>query len=187
MRAIAELERTRAGLLQIGSVVSVDLSDPTAPRAVVRLDGVDSAPLPWLTWRAGNNRAFAAPSVGEQVVIACPNGDPGNGLILGALYCADAPAPANTDTVTRLQFEDGAVLDYDTEAHALRASLPDGGTAEITAPGGITLTGDVTIEGDVTVAGNVDADGDVKAGAISLSGHAHGGVQTGAGVTGQPQ
>jgi phage baseplate assembly protein V len=127
------------------------------------------------------------PSIGEQVLIACPNGDPASGIILGSLYCEEYPAPADSETITQFLFNDGALLDYDTETHSLRAILPDGATAEITATGGMTLNGDVTIAGDVSVSGDVSADGDVTAGAISLQMHLHGGVSTGSGVTGLPQ
>ena len=41
--------------------------------------------------------------------------------------------------------------------------------------------------GELIVAGNVIAGGDVTAGDISLQQHVHGGVETGAGVTGQPE
>jgi len=47
--------------------------------------------------------------------------------------------------------------------------------------------GGIEIKGDVTLAGKLDATGDVKAGSISLQSHTHGGVESGAGSTGQPQ
>jgi phage baseplate assembly protein V len=186
-RISAEIERRISGSFIIGLVIELILDNNKQPRARVLLDGVESAPLPWIAMRAGANRTWAVPSIGEQVLVACPNGDPANGIILGSLFCEEYPAPTDKETLTRYLFADGAVLDYDTETHALRAILPDGATAEITATGGMTLNGDVTIAGDLSVSGDVAADGDVSAGSISLKTHTHGAVQPGAGNTGVPQ
>lgn len=185
-RPTAELERRLSGLLAIGSVTALKLDAPAAPRARVRLDGQVSAWLPWLASRAGADRVWSAPAVGEQVLVACPGGDPATGVILGALFCQDHPAPADAGTVTRLVFDDGCTLDYDRETRELKAVLPAGGTARIEADGGITLAGDVTITGDVNVTGTVAADGDVTAGLISLTTHVHGGVTTGTQSTSPP-
>ena len=73
-----------------------------------------------------------------------------------------APAEAVTDWLPWLAGR--AEIEYDREAHRLRAVLPEGGTAEITAPDGLTINGDVTIEGGVDTTGNVTADGNVEAG-----------------------
>lgn len=50
----------------------------------------------------------------------------------------------------------------------------------------INAVNDVTINGDVTVNGNLTAD-EVTADGIDLSTHTHGGVEPGAGFTGEPQ
>ena len=92
------------------------------------------------------------------------------------------PAPADAATVHRMVYADGAVIEYDRAAHALRALLPGGGTARIEAPGGVTIVG------DVTVTGRIDAAGDVTAGGgVSLLEHRHTNVQTGGGLSGPPQ
>ena len=66
-REIAESERTRANLIQVGTVQALDL--PKA-RARVLLAGVNSAWLPWLATRAGGDRTWNPPTVGEQVLVA---------------------------------------------------------------------------------------------------------------------
>lgn len=151
-----QTERLLANLLQLGVVAAVDY--PVA-RVRVTLDGVASAWLPWLTPRAGGDRTWAAPEIGEQVLIACPDGDPANGVIVGALYQQAHAAPAATAEVTRTVYADGAVIDYDRAAHRLTATLPAGGQAAVTAPGGLTVTGPVTVNGNLTLTGTVSITG----------------------------
>jgi phage baseplate assembly protein V len=212
-RATGELERTRANLLQVGVVAAADYANA---RLRVTLDGQASAWLPWTTLRAGGDRTWAAPEVGEQVLVACPDGDPAQGVILGSIYQADYAAPAAAATVQRTTYADGAVLEYDRATHKLKATLPTGGAADITAPGNVTVTaptvtvignlavtGSLTfgtvgngggtiygslqqINGSFTTDGSVTSTGDQVAGTVSQKNHLHTGVEPGAGNTGIP-
>lgn len=49
------------------------------------------------------------------------------------------------------------------------------------------VEGDMAVSGGLTVGEGISADSDITSGDISLTGHIHGGVQTGGGTTGQPQ
>ena len=92
----------------------------------------------------------------------------------------------------RRTYADGAVVEYDSVAHHLVATLPDGGTTELISTGGIHIVGDITHEGDYIQTGNQNVTGlvtvteDVIADGISLIGHVHGGVMSGPGKTGAP-
>ena len=92
-----------------------------------------------------------------------------------------------------LRFADGAQIHYDTDAHALQATLPSGGTATITADGGITLNGPLTvnganqINGEVGITGTATVDTDVVGGGISLKHHKTTGVTAGTALSGGPQ
>ena len=119
--------------------------------------------LPWLAGRAGGDIEWWAPEIGEQVLVLAPSGELANGVVLAGLYSQARPAPAASSDVHLVRYLDGAEIEYDREAHRLRAVLPEGGTAEITAPDGVTISGDVTVTGDVTVDGGVDASGDITA------------------------
>ncbi len=62
-----------------------------------------------------------------------------------------------------------------------------GGTIEVHASTKVEITSPlVTMSGDLEVAGTITADDDVVADGISLTGHRHGGVQTGGAQTGTP-
>jgi len=148
--------------------------------------------LQWLVPYAGQVIAWSQPSVGEQVVLLCADGDLATGVVLRGLYSATFPAPSSTATLTLLQFADGAQIGYDSASHALTATLPGGGTAQVTAPGGLTINADVqvngtlTVEGDANVSGTASAQQDVVGGGVSLKSHTHGLVQPGSGKSGPP-
>jgi phage baseplate assembly protein V len=199
---LVELNRLLHNLLRFGVVESVDHAAGTC---TVRTGALVTRPMPWLVQRAGDARTWWAPSVGEQVVLLCPGGDTTRGVVQPAIYSNAAPRPAGSDTAHVSSYPDGAQVSYDPESHKLVALLPDGGTASLTAPGGVEIVGDTTITGklnvsddtdlgaklhvtsDVTADAKVTAATDVIGGGISLKNHKHSGVQSGGALTGAPQ
>ena len=176
-------EQMAGELVQLGRIVSVDHAAATC---TVEIGDLTTGELPWLAPRAGALRIWSPPTVGEQVLVLAAEGDLANGVVLPALWSDAHPAPSDSADVVHLEFADGAILAYDVAAHALTATLPGGGTAAITAPGGLTITGDVTIEGDVTLSGTLTADTDVIGGGKSLKGHRHTAVTSGTAQSGPP-
>lgn len=202
MNSPADLARRIENILRFGTIVSVDHA---AALCVVRTGALQSRPMKWMTLRAGDARTWWAPSVGEQVLVLCPGGTTERGVVLPAIYADAAQRPAGGDHANVTLYTDGAIVSYDPVAHELVATLPDGGKAKVTAPGGVEIHGDVAITGkltvsddtnlaaklhvasDVTVDTKVTASDDVIGGDISLKNHKHGGVQSGGGVSGAPQ
>lgn len=171
----AELARMLDNLIRPGRIVEVDYP---AARARVAIEPLITGWLPFMAPRAGDDRAWHPPEVGEQVIVLSPSGDTEQGFILiGAIFQDAYPAPADRPTVDRRTYADGAVIEYDRAAHRLTAQLPAGGEVEIIAPGGVTINGDLVVTGDVR------ADG---ANGVSLLNHVHGGVSTGGGETDKP-
>ncbi|VFQ42469.1 phage baseplate assembly protein V [Desulfoluna butyratoxydans] len=150
---IAELERRLRSLLLVGTVQELD--EKTA-RVRVASGGIVTDWLPWLTRRAGPDSQWWAPEPGEQVMLLCPCGDPALGVALPGIPRDAFPAPADVKTVHRTAYQDGAVTQYDREAHALSATIP--GTMEGTCNGDASLTsgGKVTVKGS----GGIIHDGD---------------------------
>jgi len=189
-----DIPRQLANLIRFGTVQAV-----AGKRVQVKIGGLLTRPIAWMSTRAGKTKSWSPPDIGEQVVVLSPNGDVGAAVAIGSLFCDahDIPVEANADTVV-MAFRDGAVLLYDQAAHLLKATLPADGRVAVTAPGGITLTGNVTIDGALSVAQAatfqqsihasqaITSDTDVKAGSISLANHPHDKVQPGAGVSGKP-
>lgn len=186
--------RQLANLIRFGTVQTV-----AGKRVQVKIGGLLTRPLPWVSTRAGQTKSWSSPTVGEQVVVLSPNGDLGAGVVIGSIFCDayDAPNEANANTVL-IAFGDGAVVLYDQVAHLLKGTLPATGRVEITAPGGFTFIGDVDINGQLSVSQAatfeqtlhasqaITSDTDVKAGDISLKNHPHDKVQPGSGISGKP-
>lgn len=161
-------------MVRLGVIDTVDLA---AASCIVAVGDVRSPPLPWLEL-AGGFRTWVPPTVGEQVLLICPEGDIAHGVALRGLYSDAFPAPAG-DATARILMPDGTTIDYDPAAHRLTISLAGGGLT-IDAPAGVTIVGDVDVTGTVT------ASDDVIGGGISLKTHRHGNVQSGSSQTGSP-
>ena len=189
-----DILRQLANLIRFGTVHTV-----AGKRVQVKVGGLLTRPIPWITPRAGKTTSWSPPDIGEQVMVVSPNGDLGAAVAIGGLFCDayDVPPEANGDTVV-MAFRDGAVVLYDQAAHVLKAALPADGRVAVTAPGGMTFTGNVTIDGQLSVAQaatfqqtvhanqDITSNTDVKAGSISLTNHPHDKVQPGSGVSGKP-
>ena len=85
----AQSERRIANVIRLGRVVSVDAG---AAAAIVDLGGFTSPPLPVGQLGAGAIQFWWMPSAGEQVLIACENGDIAAGIIVCSIYAGNAPS-----------------------------------------------------------------------------------------------
>lgn len=169
-------------LIRFGSVASVDLA---AGRCTVTIDengasgDATTPPIRWIEPRAGKTRTWSPPSEGEQVVLLCPAGEIGSAVALRGLS-TNAYPPAGGSLAELIEFDDGAVLSYDPEGHALSIKLPAGATLAVEADGGLTIKGDIELTGKLTASDDVIASGK------SLKNHKHSGVQAGPAQTGAP-
>lgn len=175
---VTELDRRLANLIRLGSIAEADYINA---KVRVNIGGILTGWLPWLTGRAGGDRDWHAPEVGEQVLILSPSGELNQGVVLAAIFQAAYPQPVNNKDKHHTVYSDGAVVEYDRAAHHLKAILPAGATVELVADGGISITGDITLTGTLTASVDVIANG------ISLHNHKHGGVQVGGSLTDVPQ
>ncbi|MCW2370194.1 phage baseplate assembly protein V [Sphingobium sp. B11D3D] len=167
-------------LIRIGVVETVGLADATL---TAKLGDIVSPSVPWLEL-AGGFRTWCPPTVGEQILLLCPEGDIAHGVALRGLYSNAFPAPAS-DGRARILMPDGSTIDYDPEGHVLAITLA-GGKLTINAPEGVAITGNVTVTGKVDVSETVTASDDVIGGGKSLKGHKHSGVQAGSALSGAP-
>ncbi|HDS1759940.1 MULTISPECIES: phage baseplate assembly protein V [Pseudomonas] len=189
MNSIAELNRLLENLVRLGTIAEVQHAPP---RVQVRTGGILTTWLPWLALRAGADREWDPPTVDEQVILLSPSGQLANGIAITGLFSDQIPANGDRAGLKRRTYADGAVVEYDSVAHHLRAILPSGGTSEVISDGGIRIVGDIVHEGNYTQTGNQKVTGkvevsiDVIAAGISLVEHVHGGVMPGPGKTGSP-
>lgn len=195
MDSVSELQRQLGNAIRLGTVAEVDLG---AARCRVDTGEVKTDFVPWFVPRAGQTIEWSAPVVGEQGVLLCPGGDTNGAIFLRGIYSDAFPAPASAAAQHLVRFQDGALVQYDHEAHALKATLPSGGTFEVTADGGTTINGPFKVNGDsefnghvqvnddVDVTGTATAQTDVIGGGKSLKSHPHKNVQPGSGISGGP-
>lgn len=121
---IGDIERRLGKLIQPGTVVEADYK---LARVRVAVGKNVSDWLPWLTGRAGEDKTWHPPEIGEQVLMVSPSGNSESGFILpGGIYKNDYPANGDTAEVSRTTFKDGAIYEYDRENHARLISLPEG-------------------------------------------------------------
>jgi phage baseplate assembly protein V len=179
-----DIQRLIGDLAREGTVVSVDRDAGTA--RVQFADDLTTGDIPWLSSRAGSTRTWSPPAIGEQVAVLAPEADTARGIIIGSLSSDASPHPAN-DRSTLTEFEDGARIGYDPDAHSLTAILPAGATVRIDADGGITIKGPVKVDGDIESTGTIRAATDVVGAGKSLKDHVHLGVQAGGALSGKPQ
>lgn len=191
VQRVEKLERASAQKIMWGTVAEIDFA---AARARIEIrPGVRTPLIPWISAKAGANSAWTPPEIGEQVLVFLPNGaEFSGGVFLTGIYSKNFPAHENRGNVFAQVFADGARIDYDTDAHTLKAVLPDGSSAELTATSvaahcttarveaseSITLdtpettaTGNVNIDGNLTVNGNATLNADATvAGTLTVAG-----------------
>lgn len=152
MNDLATLARLLENLIRFGTIAAVQM---VPPRVKVLTGTLTTTWLPWLNPRAGADREWNPPTEGEQVLLLSPSGQLANGVALTGLFSEHIPANGDRPALHRTSYRDGAVIEYDSIAKHLRATLP--GTAEVTAAGDITLTSGANIT--ITAAGNVAISG----------------------------
>lgn len=178
-------------ILREGTILAIDLAAGTVE---VETGEVRTAPIRFSTGRAGDTRIWSPPSVGEQVLLICPEGDLERAICIGAIPQESFP-PAGDSLTELIVFADGAQLSYDPEAHHLELALPDNATLAIRSTGGMSIdvgsaelaiSGSVTIDGDLEITGAIRAEGDVTGAGVSLENHLHTEVASGQSLSGPP-
>lgn len=209
-----DLARRIDNLIRLGTIAEVDHG-----RALCRVQtgGLLTDWLPWFARRAGNTLTWCPPTVGEQVMVFCPSGEPAAGMVLTGLYTTahDQPSASPDDHVTL--YPDGARIAYNHATHALTVTGISTATVQASTHVTVdcpesTITGNVLIMGTLTVQKHltylwgmtgyaglsggpsakltgefVHTDGNLSSNGIVLHTHTHSGVQPGGGSTGGPQ
>jgi phage baseplate assembly protein V len=147
---IATLARLLENLIRFGTIEAVQMQPP---RVKVKSGNITTTWLPWLALRAGADREWDPPTIGEQVMLLSPSGNLAQGIALTGLFSDLITANGDREGLHRRTYRDGAVIEYDSIAKHLRATLP--GTAEVTAQGNVSLTTQAALSamatGDITI------------------------------------
>lgn len=192
---IPEILRLLRNLIRIGTVSAINLED-----GLCRVDTGSNTTnwLHWLTARAGRTRSWNAPSVGEQVLVLCLGGELDTGFVLPGVFSDDNPAPSASADALHWSFPDGAVIEYEPESGALKATgiqtatiqaavkiLLDSPEVECSA---LLKTATLEVTQGGTMKGSVKhSGGSFSSNGVVVDDHNHGGVQRGSSRTDGPQ
>jgi phage baseplate assembly protein V len=139
-----ELKRLLLNLLRKGEVIALDLEKGLCR---VQTGELTTQWVPWFAFAAGTTRDWLPPIVGEQVMVLCPGGEPADAVVLRGYFSDDHPAPSNLPNLHTRHYPDGAVKQYDHEAHAFDLTLPEGGTVNIISPQAVAVKAEaVTVD-----------------------------------------
>jgi phage baseplate assembly protein V len=148
---ISEILRLLSNLIRIGTVFAVDLGARPA-KVRVSSGGLQTDWLQWREARAGSTTTWNPPTMGEQVIILCPGGDPAAGIVLAGLNSDTIPAPSDSPDEHVTVYPDGARIVYDHKAGALTATGIKSVMAEISED--ITINcPEIILNGNTTVTG----------------------------------
>lgn len=120
--AISELSRKLANIIRIGLVKEIDYEKA---RVRVKVGEFLTDWLPWITYRAGEEKSWSPPSIDEQVIVLSPGGELSLGVVLPAIYQQKYFAPESRKTAHTFNFQDGTKLLYDREKHHLEIDVVD--------------------------------------------------------------
>lgn len=191
----SEILRLLRNLIRIGTVSAVNLDD-----GLCRVDTGNNTTnwLHWLAARAGRTRSWNAPSVGEQVLVLCLGGELDTGFVLPGVFSDDNPAPSASADALHWSFPDGAVIEYEPENGALKATgiqtatiqaavkivldSPEVECSMLLKTATLEVTQGSTMKGDVQHSG-----GSFSSNGVVVHSHKHGGVKSGGDTSGGPQ
>lgn len=154
-----DTDRRMANTITIGRIKAVDTAKGLAQ---VDLDGPGTDWIPWTAARAGGDRTWKCPEVGEQVVVAAPGGELANAVIIGSLYQNEFNEPADSADIDRTVYKDGTVVEYDRAAHQYKidVSASSGSVVVICKTAAVQASESVTLDTpDVFAKGNMTVDG----------------------------
>lgn len=163
--SLGEGDRRQANITRFGTVSEVN---PATGLVRVDLGDLVTDWIPWTTQRAGQDRIFSTPDVGEQVVVLSP-GEPSQGVVIGSLFQNSSPANGDNGKDRRITFKDGTVLEMDREGSVLNVQVNPAGSLRLNI-GGTTLLlqdGQATLTTPQLV---VDAPQSIFTGAVTVQG-----------------
>ena len=120
--AIAELNRKLANIIRIGIVKEIDYKKA---RVRVKIGEFITDYLPWITYRAGEDRSWFAPDIDEQVMVLSPFGELPLGAVLAGIYQQKYAALENKKEVNSFKFGDGTKVLYNKENGHLEIDVVD--------------------------------------------------------------
>ncbi|GDX76013.1 hypothetical protein LBMAG41_10890 [Cyanobium sp.] len=127
-REATDHARRLSNVARYGTVAEADYSGETAGFPAIRVSLQDGAILtdwlPWFSPRAGKDRVWDPPEVGEVVMLLAPSGELTNGVAIPGLF-SDGNANGDRAGLHRRTYDDGTVVEYDRENHTFTVDASD--------------------------------------------------------------
>jgi phage baseplate assembly protein V len=168
-REATDQARRLSNLARYGVVHEADYTGETAGFPAIRVSVQDGEILtdwlPWFSPRAGKDRVWDPPEVGEVVMLLAPSGELSNGVAIPGLF-SDGNANGDRAGLHRRTYDDGTVVEYDREAHTVTVDASESDSEVIVRASRIRATAseELTIASPIirlrTAVIGVDADDD---------------------------
>lgn len=153
-----------SNMLRWGTVTAVRATRPARVR--VQTGEIETNWISWLERRAGpNGRTWHVPGIGEQVLLACPDGQIGQAVILGSVPQDEFPQPASSEDVDRTTYPDGSVVEFNHATSTLAVNVGTGKVVVTCQQAEVHASATVVLDTPTTHAtGSASADGNLAAG-----------------------
>ena len=174
MRELIQLATALRNLIRLGTVCEIN-----AAKAKIRVS-IGEIKTPWISWlttRAGADKNWWPPSIGEQVVVLSPEGNLKLGIALGSTYFRHNAAPESNTQVHNITYSDGSAISYNKEQQTMSVScvgkivINAAKTMEIAAQNGINITSSapINIKANDSVSINSSTEVNIAGPGVSLA------------------
>lgn len=180
---ITDILRRLENIIRVGTISSVK-----GKYCQVKTGNITTDWIKWLAHRAGDDIEWWPPSVGEQVLLLSLSGELTTAFALTGIIADDTRLTTTSRTVKRLDFQDGASIEYDSVSHKLTVTnvkeIMVFNTDHITIQANTKITLNAPV---IEILGNVTHSGDqLSSNGVVLDKHQHSGVSSGTGNSGKP-
>jgi phage baseplate assembly protein V len=103
-------------LLRVGTIAELDEEEY---RVRVTSGDVLTDWISVLAQRAGPDKTYWLPEVGEQVLIFSPSGDPAQGYVLAGIFSEKFPPNAKDKNIYRQDFANGSYIRHDKKENTM--------------------------------------------------------------------
>ena len=132
---LKELERKTENVIAIGTISE---TDHAAGQVRIKIGEIVTAPLPWPADQGRNYTRWRPLRVGQQVVVACPSGDPAQAVVIAMLYTETLTRPSADPELDVIDFESGTRVTHSAKTGDV--TVAGAGKVTLTSAGDMTLT-----------------------------------------------
>lgn len=134
--------------IRFGRVTQVDHK---SKRVRLQVGELETDWIPWATARAGQDRTWWPPEIGEQMIVLAVSADLAQSVAMSSIYQQSAEAPSSNPNQALIEFSDGATFSYDKANGVLSFCLTGGEVrvcnADIVVTGGDVIADGISLKG----------------------------------------